>query len=346
MCELLAMSFNQPVNPKFSFTGFRYRGDKNPDGWGLAYYPDDSAQVIKEPIKARSSLLSEFFKDYYEMLSKIFVGHVRFSSVGSKSRKNTHPFYRELFGKEHVFAHNGTLKDYKDLKTGDFKPIGSTDSEHVFCYLLNCIKEENISKWHENELQWIAKKLHKINIYGKFNCIFSEGNYLFCYFDDNSHNGLHFLHRKPPYGKITLSDEDWKINLEEEKNLSQTGFIIATSKLTDEHWETFNPGELIVIKDGVMVYSNSRIVKNNEQNSQIEKRILRTLRESSSRVSLKEITIKTELLKSDVHVCILQLLKKKLIRQDRRDHVPTDHKQATFYTNPEKRQKIDDLLNK
>ena len=51
MCELLAMSFNLPVTPNISFKAFRSRSERNPDGWGIAFYPDESVQIIKEPTK-------------------------------------------------------------------------------------------------------------------------------------------------------------------------------------------------------------------------------------------------------------------------------------------------------
>ena len=46
MCELLGLSFNQPISPSLSFRGFKFRSekDKNPDGWGIAYYPHDFSQ--------------------------------------------------------------------------------------------------------------------------------------------------------------------------------------------------------------------------------------------------------------------------------------------------------------
>jgi len=62
MCELLGMSFNLPVRPSISFRGFRHRGEENPDGWGIAFYPDEAAQIIKEPIKAAKSHLSRFLQ--------------------------------------------------------------------------------------------------------------------------------------------------------------------------------------------------------------------------------------------------------------------------------------------
>ena len=47
LCELLGLTFNLPVTSNVSFTGFRQRAEANPDGWGLAFYPDKSAQVFK-----------------------------------------------------------------------------------------------------------------------------------------------------------------------------------------------------------------------------------------------------------------------------------------------------------
>jgi glutamine amidotransferase len=183
MCELLGMVFNLPVRPNISFRGFRRRGKTNPHGWGIAFYPDESAQIIKEPIKAKHSLLSKFLQDYQEIKSKILVGHVRLTSVGIKSHKNTHPFQRELGGKDYVFAHNGTLTNYKNLELGRFNPIGETDSEHTFCYLLNLIETRGIKKWNNIGFDWLAEKLERINQYGNFNCIFSDGKFLFCYHD-------------------------------------------------------------------------------------------------------------------------------------------------------------------
>ena len=40
MCELLGMNFNGPVYCGFSFRGFTNRGNRNPDGWGIALYPE------------------------------------------------------------------------------------------------------------------------------------------------------------------------------------------------------------------------------------------------------------------------------------------------------------------
>lgn len=258
MCELLGMSFNLPVNPKISFKGFQQRGKNNPDGWGIAFYPDESAQIFKEPIEANKSNLANFLNGYSGIKSNIFIAHVRKTSVGVTSYKNTHPFNREIEGKEYVFAHNGTIKNYNILSLSRFKPIGDTDSEYVFCLLLDYINEKGIKRLNPNNFQLLEEKIKEINKKGTLNCIFTDGEHLFCYHDKNDYNGLYFIQRKTPYRKIVLKDLDWEIDLKEEKTPDQTGYIVATNPLTNEKWIKFKKGELIVFKNGKMIYSTCR----------------------------------------------------------------------------------------
>lgn len=346
MCELLGMSFNQPVSPNLSFRGFRHRGESNPHGWGIAYYPDESVQVIKEPIKADKSSLSEFIKNYPKIKSKILIAHVRYTSGTSVTYKNTHPFHRELNGREFVFAHNGTLHNYRGLETGRFKPVGETDSEYAFCHILNSIENEQINSWTNRSFEWLHDKIKEINNYGNFNCLFSDGEYLFCYYDKNGYNGLCFVHRKAPYSQVQLLDEDFEVNLAEEKNPSQTGFIIATMRLTDERWENFHSGELIVFRNGDIIFSSAGRDTESFLTSLDEKElnVLRTLRQNPHRMSLRDVCQAINLLKEDVTPEIHSLLCKGFIKQDSRDRVKWDHNDATFYTNPTKREEIDGLI--
>ncbi|MCD6380902.1 MAG: class II glutamine amidotransferase [Candidatus Odinarchaeota archaeon] len=254
MCELLGLCFNKPVRPGISFRAFRRRGEYNPHGWGIAFYPGKSALVLKEPIKSTVSYLSEFLERYSGIRSKIFVAHVRYTSVGVVNYDNTHPFSRELNGREYVFAHNGTLKNFKSLRIGRFKPLGGTDSEYVFCHILDEIGERGIENWSEDDFRWLGEKFREINGYGKFNCLMSDGEYLFAYHDINGYKGLHYVRREAPFPSIRLLDDDYRVDLSEEKDPSQRGYIVATHPLTDEEWEKFSPGELIVFKDGDIVF--------------------------------------------------------------------------------------------
>src|SRR4051794_36679571 len=103
MCELMGLSVEKPISANFSFREFAGGDHENPDGWGLAWYPDQSAAVIKEPIPWRSSQHSEFLETYRALLSQTYIGHVRHKTVGGEpTHADTHPFLREFAGRDYV----------------------------------------------------------------------------------------------------------------------------------------------------------------------------------------------------------------------------------------------------
>lgn len=263
MCELLGLCFNRPIAPSISFIGFRQRGEVNRHGWGVAFYPDSSAQVIKEPINAGASELSNFLKGYKFMSSKILLAHVRHATIGSHTRMNTHPFQRELGGREYVFAHNGDLKGNfrKGLALGAFHPVGETDSEHAFCYLLERIRKRKVGGWDADDFKFLEGEFRRINRYGVLNCLMSDGEHLFAYRDFDEKRTLYFLNRVPPYGRVKLLDQDFSIDIGKGRQPGTYGFIVATRPLTDEAWIPFPRGRMLVFRDGKTVYSDTKMPK-------------------------------------------------------------------------------------
>lgn len=255
MCELLGLNFNEKVSSTFSFRGFRNRGEYNPSGWGIAYYKNLNAQIIKEPISSTNSTIAESFIRKNSVKSKIFISHVRNASIGEKNFNNTHPFKRELNGKDYVFAHNGTIRYFNEFELRKFYPDGETDSEHIFCYLMEKILAKNISVWNKADFDWLHEQLLEINSNGSLNCLMSDGEHLFCYRDKNGWRDLNYVFRKAPFDVVRLVDEDFEINLAEEKRPTQRGFIVATDPLTNESWKKILKGNLMVFKDGDIVYS-------------------------------------------------------------------------------------------
>ncbi|MHA1577962.1 MAG: class II glutamine amidotransferase [Candidatus Thorarchaeota archaeon] len=271
MCDLLGMSFSTPINARISLDIFQLRGEANPDGWGLAYYRDERLQVIKEAKAAFTSTLFDFIENYPQ--SKTFISHVRRSTRGEPSYLNTHPFYRHVVTasttEEYSFAHNGTLTDLTNLHLESFKPLGETDSEHAFCHILDAITKQKIIHWDQSDFRFLENLLRGINSSANtFNCIFSDGSYLFCYSDENRHNdGLRFIRHDEAIGHVEIVADDIKLgsieiqsaNIGGLNETDQTGYVIVTRALTDDAWVEFEPGELIVFKDGEIVYPPSRI---------------------------------------------------------------------------------------
>lgn len=253
MCELLGLAFNEPVTVGISFRGFRHRGADNPHGWGLAWFRGGRPEIRKEPAPADESDAAVAVQKM-SISSPIFIGHVRLASCGNQTPANTHPFHHELQGTPVVFAHNGTLRNLP--RPTHFGPVGETDSEQALCVLLSRMQEEKVPF---SDFARIENLLQKLNESGTMNVLFSNGAELFVYRDKEGYNGLCLTHREVPFQAITLQDEDWTVDLSEEKRPSERGFVIATKPLTHEHWADLKRGTLLVIHAGRAVYGDPRV---------------------------------------------------------------------------------------
>jgi predicted glutamine amidotransferase len=254
MCELLGLNFNEPVRCGFSFRGFRHRSESNPHGWGIGRYDGKDAVFHKEPMKSSTSKLSKAVENDASFTSNIFIGHVRNRSGTDISFFNTHPFSQKFRGHDFMLAHNGTLDKNKISSNLDFKPKGKTDSELFMCALLFDIQHQGLGF---SDFEKIRGMLHQYNKFGTMCLLFSEGEHLFAYRDIKGERYLSFTERQSPYGEVSLEDEDWQVNLNEEKSPSEKGIVIATKNLTkEEGWKEFGNGELKVFKNGEIVFSN------------------------------------------------------------------------------------------
>jgi predicted glutamine amidotransferase len=265
MCELMGLCFAQPISADFSIREFARRGEENADGWGLAWYPDRSAAVVKEPIPWQASKYTGFLETYHGLLSPIYIAHVRHKTVGGPlTHAETHPFLRELGGREYCFAHNGTVAGYCDqLPLGRFRPVGGTDSEHVFCHLLEEVARREGHLAGEDAWRWLHGKLIALNEMGKVNCLLSDGERLFCYHDAAGHKGLTFRKvRVRGYQTRRFEDEEVRIDLEGES--SNHGLVVATQPLSRAGWHRFQTGELIVLESGELRFSSHRSVSSIE----------------------------------------------------------------------------------
>jgi len=252
MCELLGFNFKKAINPNFSFSYFQQRSTNHKNGWGIAYYPDQSAQIIKEAIAAEHSEFAKLISKSTIVKSNIIISHIRKNSRGDQSFSNTHPFER-IFKKKHwIFAHNGTLDESNLNPLNGYYPLGKTDSERAFCYLLGRLKSLQIKGESTSDFQQMELLLKSINQCGKFNVLFSDGKRLFAYHNEfTTENQLYFTRRKAPFGNVTLKDDDYSINLDLVKDTDNEGVIIATSPITsDEEWHALPKGCLKIFEHG------------------------------------------------------------------------------------------------
>ncbi|HSW08361.1 class II glutamine amidotransferase [Aquabacterium sp.] len=250
MCQLLGMNANTPTDVMFSFTGLATRATEHKDGFGIAFFEDRGVRLFVDPHSALVSPVAEMVRRY-PIKSDNVIAHIRKATQGRVALENTHPFMRELWGRYWVFAHNGDLKNFEPRLHGAFRPVGNTDSERAFCWLMQELAKAHAAVPTIAELtRTLAELLPSVARHGTFNLLLSNGQALWAH----ATTSLHWLERKHPFGAAHLADEDLSIDFGALAAPGDRIAMIATEPLTrDESWTAFAPGELRVFVGGQCV---------------------------------------------------------------------------------------------
>lgn len=254
MCQLLGMNCNTPTDIMFSFTGFAKRGgltDHHADGFGIAFFEGSGVRTFVDYQSAVTSPVAELIKKS-PIQSKHVIAHIRKATQGRVTLANCHPFVRELWGRYWVFAHNGDLKEFTPTLDGPYRPVGTTDSELAFCYLLQQLRERfgDHQPAFDDLHASIREIVDDIASHGTFNMLLSDGSALFAHCSTN----LYYVLRQHPFGSVHLSDEDLSVDFSELAGSEDRVALIVTQPLTtDESWTQMQNGELKVFIDGVVV---------------------------------------------------------------------------------------------
>lgn len=257
MCELLGIASKIATDVDFSFTfkGFAMRGGQtgpHADGWGVSLYEGRFARTFLEPYPAHGSALARFLRDN-PLHSSLVVAHVRKMTVGEASLQNTHPFLRVLHHRHISFAHNGTLPNVHRIPLHYESTLGTTDSEHAFCVMIEELHRVYPHAYPSDPLE-MGKRLfdmgNRLGEDGVFNFLFADGEYLYARCGDN----LAMITRRAPFGHATLVDTDVTVQLADVLDPEQRGVVVATEPLTREvGWQKAQPGTLWVIGHGEVV---------------------------------------------------------------------------------------------
>ncbi len=262
MCELFGLSSRHPLSFTCSLDRFAAHGSlegPNHDGWGIAAFEGGDARIIKEPAAAAQSEWVRFI-EHHGVSSPLVIAHIRRASEGGRSFVNTHPFDRELGGRRHVFAHNGSLPAVRSSLSPlrQFHPIGETDSEHAFCVLLDRLAPLWVDGGRPSAaarralVEEFAAELARL---GPANFIYSDGELMFAYGDQRQHDsgvvsppGLHLLQRREMPEEQALGSSGIDVS-----GPDQAVSILASVPLTEEPWRPLARGELLVLQAGHVI---------------------------------------------------------------------------------------------
>jgi glutamine amidotransferase len=157
---------------------------------------------------------------------------------------------RELWGRYWVFAHNGDLKDFRPRLHGTFRPVGDTDSEHAFCWLMQELSKAHAGVPAIDELSiTLSELLPQLHRHGTFNMLLSNGQALWAHCSTQ----LHYVVREHPFGAPVLADKDLMVDFAPHTGPGDRVAIVATEPLTrNEAWQPMAPGQLMTFTGGTV----------------------------------------------------------------------------------------------
>lgn len=265
LTRLLAMSFDGAASPSITLKAVVHpEGERDqPYGWGFAWYPaqTSSALVVKDPTSIGDNPLTKLLRDWERFASTVFLCHLR-GAARTLQEQDTHPFARSYAGRDWVLAHNGDL--FGDLATelplGDepvFEPVGRTDSEHAFCWLMRNVREAHARRLADVGWPTLLGWFRQLDALGTSNFMLTDGVDLVVYSDSEGYNGLQWARLKPPHATTKLETHDIEIDLQDAEDRSRTLVVVATQPLSVGTWTPIGASQMLVLRRGAVVFDSN-----------------------------------------------------------------------------------------
>ena len=143
------------------------------------------------------------------------------------------------------------MKRIKTRRLGDSMPIGTTDSEHAFCWILDQLRATFPKRPSDGRLaQTIASLFADLRGLGVFNALLSDGRSLYA----SCSTKLCYVARKAPFGPASLIDEDLEVDFSKETTPNDRVLILASTPLTrNETWTHVPANTTLVARKGDIV---------------------------------------------------------------------------------------------
>jgi predicted glutamine amidotransferase len=260
MCELLAMSARFPTTIRLSMSELASHGGRtgpHRDGWGVGFVQAGDAFVLREPEAASESQWLSFLQTH-SLRSELVLAHIRRATRGERLLRNSQPFARELGGRMHLFAHNGTLAGIDEderLAARRFRPIGDTDSERAFCALLERLEP----LWQQGppsldeRLAAVVSFAADLRRLGPANFVYSDTDAIFAHAHRRTQQGgeirppgLHLLCRRC----AAAGDDVELAGVTSADGPLQHVALVASVPLSSERWEAVPEGAVVVLRGG------------------------------------------------------------------------------------------------
>jgi transglutaminase-like putative cysteine protease/predicted glutamine amidotransferase len=257
MPNLLAMSFEGSLTPAFDLHCLE-PGHTIPDGWGIGCYPNGEAAalVLKEASPSQGSIRSALVSAWERLESSVFIVHIRTAIWGAVTEANTQPFLRSWGRRDWLMAHSGSFERRLTVASR-FEPVGSTDTEQIFCDLLSRIAALDARSLGEIAPQTLLGWFVELNRLGSLTTAISDGLDLAVYADRRGSGEAYVWELLPPHQQLAFGDDQLTVDLTRRGIHGRKGIIVSSVPLEARKgdvgsWRQLAPGHLLIVRQGAV----------------------------------------------------------------------------------------------
>lgn len=260
--DIIALNFDGLSSPNIDlhFRQGPQKGDHTL-GWGLAWYPNDNKACIvaKDPSAKDAATLKGAIDDWESFRSTVFCCKVRGAASGY-THLETQPFSRSFAGQDWLFVHNGDLDKarLKELHMNHslfLEPLGRTDSELAFCYLLGKIQDYGARILSEIEYDVLVSWFMELDALGSADMVISDGVTMAVFYGSKSESSLYYQRIKPPHSNLYSNDTS-NLAFNNPRDTFRTALVFTSTPYNQGDWQAMKPAQLIIARRGKIVWTN------------------------------------------------------------------------------------------
>ncbi len=263
--DILAFSFDGLSSPAIDLK-FRKGPQKGEHtlGWGLAWYPGDNkaAIVAKDPAARDTKSLRDAMGDWDSFRSTVFFCKVRGAASGY-THLETQPFSRSFAGQDWLFMHNGDLDKTAMArlhfnKSIFLEPMGRTDSELAFCFLLGKVQDYGARSLGEVDHQVLLSWFLQLDDMGSADMVISDGTTVAAFYGSQSDTRLYYARVKPPHNENGYHADAALFALNNPRDTFRTALVFSSTPFREDAWKPMQKGQLIIARRGQIAWTNKK----------------------------------------------------------------------------------------
>ena len=260
--DILVLSFDGLSSPGIEVKFQGNQQGSHPFGWGMAWFPGDSkaAIVAKDPAAKDSIAQRDVAADWEHFRSTVFFCKVRGAARGY-THHETQPFSTNFAGQDWLFMHNGDL-DKLELqklhsnKSWFLEPLGRTDSELAFFFLLGKIQEQGVRTLMEVPHHILLGWFEQLDKLGSADMSISDGNTIAVYYGTKSERAMYYSRFTPPSHPERFDSDSMLLELNDPRDTYRTALVFSSTPFDAGSWLPMQQGQLIVARRGSIIWDN------------------------------------------------------------------------------------------